>query len=410
MKILIVSQYFYPENFRINDLAQKLLQRGHQVSALTGMPNYPTGQLASGYSWPKNMRQKEKGVEIFRVPLFRRRESRGWQLAINYLSFVISACFLGPLLLRAKKFDVIFSVNYSPATVGIPAILMSKIKQAPMIFWVQDLWPQSLSATGSITSPGVLKVVGSMMSWIYQRCDLVMVQSRAFIEPMIKLHAPLERIRYFPNWAEDIYGPVSLDTNSDFENELPVGGFTVMFAGNLGEAQSLETIIDAAHKLRELPIHWVILGAGRKFDWLNEQIKAKKLEHCIHMLGSKPMELMPQYFSLADVMLVTLRADPIFAATIPGKIQSYLACHKPLIGALDGEGAKVINDSQSGIAVAAEDADGLASAVSKMLALNLEERLKLGQNAFNYYQKNFNSAMLIDRLESEMESLLEVNA
>jgi len=410
MNILIVSQYFYPENFRINDLAIKLQRKGHQVSVLTGMPNYPKGKIYEGYSWWKCRKQIENDLTIYRVPLFLRRKSKGWQLAINYLSFVISACLIGSVLLRGKQFEVVFSTNYSPATVGIPGILMKRIKKAPMIFWVQDLWPQSLSATGAVTSLWALNIIGSMMTWIYQRCDLILVQSQAFIRPIVDLNGHRERIQYFPNWAEDIF----ISSTKEKDNELigdelikvvPPDGFIIMFAGNLGEAQSLETIVAAAEKTHNHPIHWVILGDGRKYDWFLGQIEAKNLGNRIHLLGSKPLKSMPRYFSEADALLVTLRPDPIFSATIPGKIQSYLACSRPLIGALNGEGSKVIKESQAGFAVPAGDAEALSSVAIKMSKLSATERYEMGKNAFNYYQNNFNSGVLIERLEDEMKKL-----
>jgi len=402
LRILIVTQYFWPENFRITDLANALKEKGHEITVLTGMPNYPTGKLYEGYSWWKKRREFKLGISIVRVPLFVRRESRAWQLVLNYFSFVFSACLFAPWLLRKKQFDIVFTYEPSPVTVAIPAIMMAKIKKAPMFFWVQDLWPETLAATGAIKSPKILSLVGRMVKNIYHGCDYILVQSKSFIEPAIAVGAEVEKIKYFPNWAESLYQPVQLNSNASERNEVPNDGFVVMFAGNLGTAQSLDTIMAAAEKLKDENIHWVFLGDGRRRVWLQNVIEEKRLDN-VHLLGSHPMETMPAYFSLADVMLVTLKDDPVMATTIPGKMQSYLACGKPIIGALNGAGAEVINESSSGYSVASDDISGLVKAVLNMSHLSDDERDEMGKSARYYYERNFDRDMLLHQLEEWME-------
>jgi glycosyltransferase involved in cell wall biosynthesis len=345
-----------------------------------------------------------QGIPIVRVPLFVRRESKSWQLAINYISFALFGCLLAPLIFRNKSFDVIFAVNYSPITAVFPALLIRKIKKIPMFLWVQDLWPESLSATGAIKSPAILSAVGQMVKHIYHGCDSILVQSRGFVEPVVAVGAQREKIRYFPNWAESLYQPVSLKATAVECGEIPDQGFVLMFAGNLGVAQSLDTIIAAAETLKDEMIHWVFLGDGRRRSWLQDEVEAKGLQDKVHILGSRPMEAMPAYFSLASAMLVTLRDDPVMATTIPGKLQSYLACARPVIGALNGEGAKVIDESGAGYSVASDDSQGLASAVLKMSRLNDAERDEMGQAARRYYQGNFDRNMLVHQLEIWMEA------
>jgi glycosyltransferase involved in cell wall biosynthesis len=402
LRILIVTQYFWPENFRITDLATALKDKGHDVVVLTGMPNYPSGKVYEGYSWWKKRREEIQGIPIVRVPLFVRRKSKSWQLALNYLSFVISACILAPWFLRKRHFDVVFSYAPSPVTVAIPAILMAQLKKAPFFFWVQDLWPEAISATGAIKSPRILSVISRVVKWIYRRCDWILVQSKSFVDPLIVVGAESEKVKYFPNWAESLYKPVQLDKNSPERKEVPDDGFVVMFAGNLAVAQSLDTIIGAAEKLKEENIHWVFLGDGRRRMWLQEQVAEKQLKK-IHLLGSRPVESMPAYFSLADAMLVTLKDDPVMATTIPGKIQSYLACGKPIIGALNGAGAEVIEESHSGYCVASSDVEGLANAVYKMSQLSMEQREDIGRLSRQYYEQNFDREMLINQLQEWMK-------
>ena len=398
MRILIVTQYFWPENFRITDLACALKDKGHDLTVLTGMPNYPAGELYEGYSWWKKRRDSKQGIPIFRVPLFVRRESKSWQLILNYLSFALTACFLGPWVLRGKQFDVVFVYGPSPVTVAIPGILMARIKKARMFFWIQDLWPESLTATGVIKSPKILSTVRWVVRKIYHGCDCILVQSKSFIRSVVKVGAEREKIRYFPNWAESLYGPACLKLDAAERKKVPNDGFVVMFAGNLGVAQSLNTIIGAAEKLKDENIYWVFLGDGRRRAWLQNIVTELKLDK-VCLLGNHPIESMPGYFSLADVMLVTLNDDPAMATTIPGKVQSYMACGKPIIGALSGAGAEVIRESLSGYCVEPGDIDGLSKAVLDMSGLDDEKRFEMGKFALEYYQQNFNRNVLVSQLE-----------
>lgn len=404
MQILIVSQYFWPENFRITDLARALKERGHELTVLTGIPNYPSGKKFEGYSWPNKCYEEMEGIRVYRVPLFLRRKGKSWQLMLNYLSFVISASLLGPWLLRNHQFDVVFVGGYSPFTVGFPAALLSKLKRVPMLYWLQDLWPESLSATGVVTSKRVLGLVGKMVKMMYGYCDRILVQSRGFVAPAINIGAKKEKILYFPNWAEPLYRRVTLPLDAPERNEVPTDGFIAMFAGNLGAAQSLETILDAAEQLKEDEVHWVFLGDGRKRNWLQDQKTSRGLDK-VHILGRRDVGTMPLYFSLADAMLVTLDPDPAITTTIPGKIQSYLACGRPIVGALDGEGAKVIDESGSGITVPSGDAHGLAESILNMSKMNHAERQSMGDAALACYRQYFEREQLVSQLEQWMSDM-----
>ncbi len=406
MNVLIVSQYFWPENFRINDLAIGLREKGHRVAVLTGIPNYPAGKVFSGYNFWRPRREKYHGIDVMRVPLIARGTGRGWRLALNYSSFVVFACLLGPVLCRGK-FDRILVYEPSPITVGLPALLLKKIKRAPLFFWVQDLWPESLSATGAVRSAWLLKLVEYLVRFIYRGCDRILIQSRAFFGPITKLGVAPDRILYFPNSAEEFYCPVEIEPEAREREQLP-DGFRVMFAGNIGKAQDFETILEAAERLREYrDIHWIILGDGRMFEWVQEQVDQRSLTDTVHLLGRHPVEKMPQYFALADVMLVTLRQDPIFALTIPAKVQSYLACAKPLIAALDGEGAKVVQEAQAGFTPPAEDAQALADAVLTMYRMPEAERRQMGVRGRKYFEVHFERNMLLDRLDGWLRGLEE---
>ncbi len=409
MRVLLVSQYFWPERFRINDLAVELAARGHEVEVLTGMPNYPEGKPYEGYRhwWPQRHESYHDGIKVHRVPLFLRRQGRGWQLALNYLSFVFSASFFAPWYFRKQSFDVVFVFEPSPFTVGIPATLMRKLKRAPMLFWVQDLWPESVAAVGHVRSAWALGVIARMVRWIYRRCDRVLVQSEAFVDLAVRSGADISRIRYFPNWAEDFYRPIETLAGSGSKVPEMADGLRVMFAGNLGEAQSLETILDAADRLRDRPVNWIIVGGGRRRAWMEEEASRMGLEECLTFVGSFPAEEMPDLFAQADVLLVTLKKDETFARTVPSKIQSYMACGKPIAAAIDGEGARILNEAGCGLTTDAEDGAGLAGIVERFLDMDEPQRCEMGKRGRSYYLDHFERGMLVTRLEQWMKEAVE---
>jgi colanic acid biosynthesis glycosyl transferase WcaI len=404
MHVLIVTQYFWPEDFRINDLAVSLVGKGHRVTVLTGIPNYPAGRFFPGYGVLSRRREIYQGIEILRVPLIPRGRGRGFRLFINYFSFALLACVTGPLLCRGS-YDVIFVFEPSPVTVGLPARAMKIVKRAPIIFWVQDLWPESLSATGAVSSQWILRIVERLVRFIYKGCDQILVQSRGFFQPIQRMGVGVERIRYFPNSVEEFYHPVSLENDAKERGEVPKG-FRVMFAGNIGAAQDFEVILSAAGILRSHPeIQWVVIGDGRLGSWVGEQVRERGLMGTFHLLGRRPQESMPRYFALADVLLATLRKDPIFALTIPSKIQSYLACGKPIVAALDGEGARVVVESGAGRSAPSGNANALADAIMEIYRLPEHERAEMGLRGREYHETHFNRERLMDTLDTWMMEL-----
>ena len=404
MKVLIVTQYFWPEDFRINDLALGLKQRGWEVTVLTGKPNYPRGSFFEGYGFLKRSRDNYEGIPVIRIPLLPRGEGGAWRLVANYISFALLASILGPLYCW-DRFDVIFVYEPSPVTVGIPAIVLKKLRGAPIFFWIQDLWPESLSATGMVQSPFILRIVAKLVRYIYRRCDRLLVQSRSFAGPVQQLGADPDRIAYFPNSAEELYQPVSLPEDA-LERSLLPSGFRIMFAGNIGASQDFETILAAAERLRIYKdIHWVVLGDGRMAGWLAQEIRRRGLSDNVHLLGKYPVTSMPRFFALADVMLVTLRRDPIFSLTVPSKVQSYLACARPIVAALDGEGARILEEAGAGTVVPAQEADRLAEAVLGLYRMPKAEREAMGASGRAYYLANFERNLLLDRLDGLLRAL-----
>lgn len=396
MKLLIVSQYFWPENFRINDLAEALKVRGHDVTVLTGTPNYPAGQFFRGYGLFRRTQEIWRGVNIVRSPLWSRGRGGGVRLALNYLTFALFASVLVRFRLRGP-FDAIFVFEVSPVTVGIPAIVASRRFHAPILFWVLDLWPESLTAAGGVQSPRVLRAIDRLVRWIYQNCARVLVQSRAFIPEIARHGVPHSDILYFPGWGESLFQPMQ-QADSALLPPLP-SGFKVLFAGNIGEAQDFPAVLEAAATLRDrVDIHWLIVGDGRMAAWAKEEVQRRGLSQ-VHFLGRHPLESMPHFYAAADALLLPLKREPIFALTIPGKLQSYLACARPILGMLDGEGARIVEESGGGVTCPAGDAAGLSAQVCKLAALPEATREAMGQNGRRYYEAHFDRTRLFDQLE-----------
>ncbi len=409
MRILVVSQYFWPENFRVNDLVKEWVQRGHLVTVLTGIPNYPTGKMFEAYQAHPSAFVTYEGAEVVRVPMLP-RGSGGLRLMLNYFSFVLGAAIFGLWRLRSKTADVIFVFEPSPVTVGLPAVWIGKIKKAPVVFWALDLWPETLSAMGVVRSPRVLGWVGHMVRYIYNRCTLVLGQSRGFLASIAKYCDHKSKIHFFPSWAEDVF----IDDSVKLAQEVPVwtNGFTVVFAGNIGEAQDMPAVLDAVDRLKDnASIRWVIVGDGRRSDWLQAEVARRGLDKQVLLLGRFPVERMPSFYAHADALLVSLKRDPVFSMTIPGKVQSYLMAGIPLLGMLDGEGAAVIREAQAGLTCDAGDGAGLAQAVLAFAAMPTAERLQMGLNGRKYAQQEFDRGQLMDRLEVLLaEALTAFNA
>jgi glycosyltransferase involved in cell wall biosynthesis len=401
VRLLVLSQYFWPENFRINDVVEGLVERGHQVTVYTGVPNYPGGSFFPRYGWFRPVREAYKGAEVRRVPLFARGKGGGVRLALNYLSHAFFATLLAPWLARGS-YDAILVYEPSPMTIGIPARALRALKRAPLVFWVQDLWPESLSATGAVGNPLVLGLVNRLVKWIYRGCDRVLVQSEAF-KPSLRAHGvPESRIRYLPNSAEKFYRKLAPRADDAEAAELPAG-FRVMYAGNIGAAQDFATILSAAELLkRDARIHWLILGEGRVREWVAEEVRRRGLRASFHLLGSRPPERMPRYFAHADVLLATLARQPIFAYTIPSKIQTYIACGKPVIAALEGEGGRIITEARAGWVVPPEDARALAEAVAAASRADTAELAAMGERAEAWFREHFEREKLLSRLEAEL--------
>lgn len=404
MRLLLISQYFWPENFRINEIARDLKRSGHTVEVLTGQPNYPDGKFFKGYGKRKKNQEHWEGIPVFRLPIIARGKNNPFRLALNYLSFILLGLIYSPLLLRMKSYDVIFVYAPSPVFQVIPASFFGWLRNIPVVLWVQDLWPQSASATGHIQSPFLLKILEKAVVFSYRHTDLLLAQSQAFIPHIQQLNHSKIPVKYLPNSVDDSFLLVP-HKNQATADEAEY--FDIVFAGNIGTAQSIETIVAAAEKLISYPkIRFLIYGQGSKLTWLESAIFNKKLQNIV-LCGQRPLEEMPALLQQSSVLLVTLAKQPIFTLTIPSKLQAYLAAGKPIIACLDGEGARIVEEAKAGLTAPAEDAQKLVEAVIKIYHTRAEELMEMGHNAQNYFKMHYKHDLVMNMLIHYLEEAIQ---
>ena len=399
MRILVISQYFFPENFRINDLVFSLFKRGHQIEVLTGKPNYPNGDYFSGYSWSGPNKEEIQGIKVYRANLVLRKKAGGVRLFLNYISFVLFG--LLKIFKIKGKFDKIFIYAPSPITVGILGIIAAKKFECKSYLWVHDLWPESVKVAGGVSNKVILGMVNYMTKNIYKFTNLILVQSPDFKDYIKDQNVSENKIIYYPYYAEDFYKAVEIE--EEYKDLFP-SGFNLVFAGNIGVAQSFDTIIHAFELLKNKNINLVILGGGRDKERVQKIINDKGISNKFYFLGSFPAKEMPNFFACADALLITLKKADIFSYTIPGKLQSYLACGKPIIGSLDGIGNRIITSSKAGYASEAENGKLLADNILKVYNASKSQKEMFSSNAIKYFKDNYSKDYLLDEIENILEN------
>jgi glycosyltransferase involved in cell wall biosynthesis len=402
VNLLLVTQYFWPESFRINEVVASLSQRGEDVVVLTGKPNYPEGKLFPGYRVFGCHEESYCKAKILRLPLLPRGNKSVVRLALNYLSFIVFGLICGPWLLRGQRPEVVLVYCPSPLLQVLPALFIGWLKRAPVVVYVQDLWPESLEATGYVSNRWIIGFVRTIVKFIYRHSDLILVSCRPF-EESIRSLAPESRIAYYPNSVDASF----CNPDAGTKPALPVldSGFNIVFAGNIGSAQAVQVIIEAAALLKDYPeIRFVVLGSGSEFEWMQEQIREHQLLN-VHLAGRFPVDAMPYLLSKASGLLVTLADRPIFAATVPNKIQAYMAVGRPIVACLNGEGARLVKEAEAGLTVPAEDATKLAEAVLALYRMPREMREMLGANGRAYYHAHFDHEKLVSELMGHLRDV-----
>ena len=392
----MVSQYFWPENFRVNDLCTELLKLGHEVTVLTGIPNYPEGVVYPEFIKNRTGFSEFQGARVVRVPMVSRGKNNKLKLLLNYSSYFISASTIGLFKLRGEKFDFIFVFGVSPVSVAIPAIFKKWIDKSYVAFWVLDLWPDTLIDLGVLKRNSLLeKVVSKFVKFIYNQVDVVLGQSPSFVK---KINARLtngKQSSLMYNWAEDIFSKNSMPNSLLEKND---SSLKILFAGNIGESQDFPSVIKAMTLLKDTPAHWFILGGGRELDSVKDAVMVNALMSNVTFIDAVPLEHVPSFYKAADVLFVSLKSGGAFSNTIPGKIQSYMAAGKPILGMLDGDGNELIKESGSGLSCKSGDYEALALLVRNLLQMSSADLNKLGQNGKQYYSRCFRRDVIVNQL------------
>lgn len=398
LRILLFSHYFWPESFRINQVAEDLISAGAEVTVLTGFPSYPEGRTYSGYrSWRTLRERHPAGYEIMRVPVVPRGRGKAVNLACNYLSFFVSGIVVGTWLLRERRFDILFNYCTTPVVQGYVGLWLRFLKGGKLVLWVQDLWPQALSSTNFVRSPFVLSAVERLVAALYKRSDLVLGQSRAFVRHITQRSGSTPVI-YFPNPGEH------RSTSHKTGPQLPAA-FNVVFAGNLGTVQSMEAVVEAAGMLQEdREIQIILFGSGSRAEWIAREIDARGLSN-LCLGGRVPADDMPGLYAQSSVLLLTLVDDPELSQTVPSKLQSYLAAGRPVIAAVNGEAAEIVAEAGCGITCPADDPAALAQAIRRLKGMSAADREAMGEAGRAYFEAHYKPELLATQLVGLFEEL-----
>ena len=393
--ILIVSQYFYPEQFRINDIASEWVKKGYKVTVLTGIPNYPQGKFYKGYNWFKKRKEIWNGIDIIRIPLFARGKTF-IGMVLNYLSFIISGWFWKNF--TKVKADLVFTFEVSPMTQALVGVWYSKRRKIPHYIYVQDLWPENVEIVTGIHSKLIINPISKMVNYIYKHSDKIFATSPSFVTEIQK-RTPDEKdkVLYWPQYAEDFYVP--MEKHETFE-VLNNGKTNVVFTGNIGQAQGLDLLPKTARILKEkgvADINFVIVGDGRYKKQLLDDIEQNNVADMFTMIDRQPPEKIPELLSACDIAFISFMDNSLFSMTIPAKLQSYMACGKAIIAAATGETERIICEAECGICSKIGDADALAEGIVELK--NNYDLCELGKRSRKYFEINFDKYKLLDAME-----------
>lgn len=391
--MLLVTPHFFPENFKANDIAFELSRRGHDVTVMTPIPDYPNGRFHDGYGVFKRRHESVRGCHVRRSLIIPRHSGSPLWLSLNYLSYTLFASLQAVWIALTNRYDTVIVHETSPMLVGIPAVIVKKLRKTPIHFWVLDLWPESLTAAGGVTNKWVLKTFANISSWIYKNCKSILISSKGFEKSILRL-GQFDNIKYFPNWIDDALSN-KIDENLPY---IP-NGFNVIFAGNIGEAQDMPNLMESARLLKHSNVNFYLFGEGRKREWIEEYVKQHSLNN-IHLMGQYPLETMPSVFAKATVLFLSLKDIPIFSLTVPAKLQAYMSSGKPVVAMINGEGADLIKEADCGWSVPAGNSRALADLLLDLSKMSPEILAEKGENGKRYSEKHFNFKDCIDHLES----------
>ncbi|ABX43854.1 glycosyltransferase family 4 protein [Lachnoclostridium phytofermentans] len=395
--ILVISQYFYPEQFRINDICSEWVKRGYKVTVVTGIPNYPHGKYYKGYGLTKKRKEVYNGMDIIRIPLIP-RGNNSIMLAMNYFSFVASG-FIWKNFTKVKA-DYVFIFEVSPMTQALPGVWYSKKKKIPCYLYVQDLWPENVEIITGISNRKIIGAIGKMVDYIYHRCTNVFTTSKSFITAIEVRGVPKDKIKYWPQYAEDYYYPMGKTSVSEIPND---GAFNITFAGNIGAAQGLDILPKTARVLKnkelKRKVRFNIVGDGRYKETLINLVSDYNVSEMFNFIPKQPSTRIPEIIAASDAAFLCLIKSPLFEKTIPAKLQSYMACGIAILASAEGESQNIITEANAGLCSSPGDEIELSKNIMLMLEKTSNELIQLGKNSCNYYNNNFSKIELLNEMD-----------
>ena len=396
MKILVVYQHYWPEPFRIHEICEDLVRRGHQVTAVVGLPDYPTGKIPREYRWFRKRRESLNGVDVRRCFEIGRRSTK-LGLALNYVSYMLSASW--KMLWIKRDYDVVYAYCTSPVLMAVPALVYRALFKTKVLLHVMDIWPACLAAMDVREGSRFYAWMKRVSRGIYRRADVLAYSSRRFRDYLRTVHRiETSAENYLPQFADDVFDNLPQREPSQYTE--------LVFAGNIGRVQGVETLLKAAAILKNEPVRFHILGNGSNYEACAALHRELRLEDKVILYGRKPLEEMPAYFAMADALLVSMRSEEYVTYTLPGKVQSYMAAGKPILGSIGGEAEDVITEAQCGLCAPSDDPEAFAQIVRAFMADG--NRMQMGRNARLYYDAHFAKQGIMDQLERMLSGLCKV--
>ncbi|MGV3629837.1 MAG: glycosyltransferase family 4 protein [Bacteroidota bacterium] len=401
-RILIYTNHFFPENFKVNEIVDTLKEDDVKIRVVTCVPNYPTGRFFDGYGIFKRSREVQGNVTIRRLPMISRGKGSRLRLVMNYVSYFCSTLLytLYMAIIR-RKYDVVFVHHTSPIMITYPPrVYKFFFRKTKLILWDLDIWPDTLKAVDVVTGEKTLRRIEKLVMFLYKKYDHILVGSQSFVE-IVKKRVNNITVSYFPNWAEDNIANREIIV-PEKEPVFPSTGLNIMFAGNIGQAQDMESVFRIAQEVRDLPVNWLFVGDGRMRSWLEQESKKQDMEQAFYFYGNNPITLMPYFFSKADIMLVSLKEAEIFAKTVPAKVQAYMASGKPILGMISGEGAALIREAGCGWTAESSDYKGMADHIREHNGISADELSRIGNKGREFYLSHFRKELRTVQLRKLM--------
>ncbi len=402
--ILVISQYFYPENFRINDICKEWVKRGYEVTVVTGIPNYPQGKFFKGYGLFKNRKEEYEGVHIIRLPIVSRGKG-SVRLALNYFSYVFSGFFWKTF--TKIKADKVFIFEVSPMTQALVGVWYAKRRKIPCTIYVQDLWPENVEVVTGIKNKRIIGAIDKMVNYIYKNCGLILATSLSFVNRLDERSSVYDekgnsKVKYWPQYAEEFYKPAP---KKDLEDLKISDTFRIAFTGNIGYAQGLDILPKTAELLKRQNVscEFVIIGDGRYKEEFEKEISERNVQEMFLLLGRKKPEEIPGYLALCDAAFISFADNPLFEMTIPAKLQSYMACGMPILAAANGETKRIIEEAKCGVCCELGNAAKLANAIVQMKNNEISSWKEMSDNAIQYCGKNYQKDLLLNELQNNKD-------